>query len=821
MLAIDPYTMRKILLFLLLSSAASLTMGQGLGRLSGTLTDKNSLTPIAGATIRVEGTTLATLSDSLGRFRLVGIPPQTHTIRISSIGYNELRLFNMVVTVGNELNLTLQLEPAATKLAEVTLSSNRKTAIAASLETPLSVQKLTTEEIRSNPGGNFDVSRVIQALPGVGGTAGSVGGYRNDIIIRGGAPNENVYYLDGIEIPVINHFATQGSAGGPTGMLNVSFLEEVKLSSSSFDARYDNALSSVLQFRQRNGNPNRVQGNVRLSATELATTLEGPLSSKTTFLASARRSYLQLLFKAIDLPIRPNYWDFQYKITHRINKKTTLTLLGLGAIDDFSFGAPREATPEKLYILDATPAIQQWNYTVGISLRKQIAGGFWNLALSRNMFDNTIDKFDGNNTADESKRRTGINSQEIENKLRFDVNKTIQGIKVSYGAVVQYAKSNNNSFLRIRQELRDASGTVIQPAVVSKYLSNIDLWRTGAFLQVSKRMAQDRLSISGGLRTDLNSFTEQGDDPLKTLSARMGISYMLADKWSLNASVGDYYKLPAYTILSYRTNTGNLINRNADYTRSSHFVIGTEFLPAPTTRFTLEGFYKRYDRVPVSIREGISLSNLGGDFTVVGNEPVRTNGKGYSYGFEFFAQQKLSQRFFGTLSYTYFISRFSGSDAKMIASAWDNRHLLSFIGGYKWGKNWELGIKFRYQGGAPFTPFNMMQSQLNYLTLGTGVLDLLQLNSQRLGAFHAGDIRIDKKWNWRKTTFDLFLDITNFYGAKSPAFPQFTFKRNESNTAFLTTNGQPIALNGSNAIPLILSNEDGTLIPTIGFIVEF
>lgn len=813
--------MKKLLFFTLLIASLQSSLAQGLGSVAGTITDKNSLTPLTGATIRIEGTSLATVSDSLGRFRITGITPKTYTLRISSIGFTELLLYNTVITVGNELNLTLQLETLATKLAEVTVSSGRKTAIAASLETPLSVQKLTTEEIRSNPGGNFDVSRVIQALPGVGGTAGSVGGYRNDIIIRGGAPNENVYYLDGIEIPVINHFATQGSAGGPTGMLNVSFLEEVKLSSSSFDARFDNALSSVIQFRQRNGNPNRVQGNLRLSATELATTLEGPLSAKTTFLASARRSYLQLLFKAIDLPIRPNYWDFQYKVTHRINKKTTLTLLGLGAIDDFSFGAPREATPEKLYILDATPAIQQWNYTFGVSLRKQIPGGYWNLALSRNMFDNAIEKFDGNNTQDETKRRTGINSQEIENKVRFDVNKTIRGVKIAYGGVVQYAKSNNNSFIRIRQELRDGAGNLIQPAVTSKYLSDIDLWRTGAFIQISKRMAQDRLSMSGGLRTDMNSFTESGGDPLRTLSARVGLSYVLADKWSLNASVGDYYKLPVYTILSFRNNQGQLVNRNTDYTRSSHVVIGTEFLPAPTTRFTLEAFYKRYDRVPLSIRDGISLSNLGGDFNAVGNEAVRTDGQGYSYGFEFFAQQKLSKRFFGTLSYTYFISRFSGADKKMIASAWDNRHLLSFIGGYKMGKNWEIGVKFRYQGGAPFTPFDMAQSQLNYLTLGTGVLNLSQLNSQRLGAFHSGDIRIDKKWNWKKTTFDLFLDITNFYGAKSPAFPQFTFKRNETNTAFLTTNGQPINLNGSNAIPLILANEDGTLIPTIGFIVEF
>lgn len=151
-------------------------------------------------------------------------------------------------------------------------------------------------------------------------------------------------------MPVINHFQTQGSSGGPQGMLNVSFIEDVKLTTSAFDARYDNAMSSVFQFKQKNGNPNQVQGNVRLSATELAATLEGPLSKQrqTTFLASARRSYLQLLFKAIDLPIRPNYWDFQTKITHQINKKTTLNFIGLGAIDEFSFAVPKESTPEKV-----------------------------------------------------------------------------------------------------------------------------------------------------------------------------------------------------------------------------------------------------------------------------------------------------------------------------------------------------------------------------------------------------------------------------------------------------------------------------------------
>jgi hypothetical protein len=812
--------MKKILLLTAFTLPWLITLGQGQGTLSGSVTDKNLLSAISGATVVLDGTTLRAIADTAGKFRITGIPPKTYTLKISAVGYSTLYLYNLVLTSGYEPNLSIQLEPQIQFLEEVQVK-NRKTAVAASLETPLSVQKLTAEEIRSNPGGNFDISRVIQALPGVGGTSGSVGGYRNDIIIRGGAPSENVYYLDGIEIPTINHFATQGSGGGPTGVLNVSFIEEVKLSTSSFDARFDNALSSVFQFKQRNSNPNRLQGNVRLSATELATTLEGPLTNKTTFLASARRSYLQLLFKAIDLPIRPNYWDFQTKITHRVNKKLTLTFLGLGAIDDFSFGEPREATPEKLYVLDATPSINQWNYTTGVSLRKQIVRGYWNLALSRNMLDNNIEKFDGNQLGNETKRRTGIFSKEIENKLRLDVNRSFQNYKIAYGMVMQYVKSNNNAFQRIRQEFRDQNGNLIQPAVTVKYASAINFWRTGGFVQISRRALANRLSLSSGLRTDLNSFTKKGNNPLKTLSGRINASYTVTDRWTLNASVGNYFKISPYTILSHTDNSGKFTNQDADYTQSLHYVAGVEYLPAPTTRLTIEGFYKKYSQVPISVRDGISLANLGGDFSVLGNEDVVTTGKGNAAGIELFFQQKLTKRFFTTLSYTLFYSQYSGVDSKLIASAWDNRHLISFLGGYKLKRNWEIGLKFRFQGGAPFTPFDLSASQLNYLSLGTGLLDYTRLNSQRLAAFHASDLRIDKKWNFIQFTLNLFLDVTNWYVAKSPAFPQFTFQRNQTNTAFLTRDGQPIQLNGSNAIPFILSNDVGTPIPTIGFIVEF
>ena len=309
----------------LLGSVFTLQAQQN-GRISGKIIDQSTQKAISGANISLDGSGKGAQSDSLGFFKINQVPLKSYNLSISSVGYKKTKLFNLVLNAGNELFVTVELSPENQELNEVIVTQSRKTARVATLESPLSVQRLTTEEIKSNPGGNFDISKVIQALPGVGGGAQG-GGFRNDIIIRGGGPNENVYYLDGIEIPVLNHFQTQGSSGGPQGMLNVSFIEDVKLSSSAFDAKYDNALSSVFQFRQRSGNPNKFQGNVRLSATEFALTTEGPLakSGKTTFLASARRSYLQFLFQALDIPIRPNFWDFQTKITHQINAKTSIS----------------------------------------------------------------------------------------------------------------------------------------------------------------------------------------------------------------------------------------------------------------------------------------------------------------------------------------------------------------------------------------------------------------------------------------------------------------------------------------------------------------
>lgn len=788
-------------------------------RISGYAIDKNTLRPIPGISIKLESTNKVTTTDSTGFFRITNITPGSYNISFSILNYNAKTINNVVLTSGNETTISIELEMAAKKLDEIVITNRRNSAKATSLESPLSVQRMTTEEIKRNPGGNFDISKVIQSLPGVGGGVGG-GGFRNDIIIRGGAPSENVYYLDGIEIPVINHFGTQGSGGGPQGILNANFIEEVKMNTSAFDARYDNALSSVLQFKQKSGNSYKTQGNVILSATELAITLDGPLSKKTTYLASIRRSYLQLLFEAIDLPIRPNYWDYQFKTTTRINDKTTLSFMGIGAIDEFKFAAPKEASDEKLYVINSNPMINQWNYTVGASLKKLTTNGFWNLALSRNSLNNQADKYEDNDNPSDATRTLMTNSTETENKLRFDASTTVNGLKLSYGASAQFVDFDNSYFNVYRKAVKNTAGAIIQPAVIVNSVNKVDFLKYGAFVQLSKRIMNERMAISLGTRIDGNSLGNSEANPFKQFSPRLSFSYAATSKTNLNASIGRYHKLPAYTQLAY-SNPMQAVNANpGKYISSNHYVAGIEHLPSNSLRFTLEGFYKGYSNYPISLLDGVSLANKGTEFGSIGNEPISQAGKGQAYGIEFLAQKKLTKRFFGILSYTFYHSTFTNQKAEYIPASWDNRHLVSLTWGYKFKRNWELGLKFRYQGAAPNTPFDMTASRLNYLTQGTGILDNKNYNSLRLDAFHASDVRIDKKWNFNRFTLDLYLDVTNWYVAKTPGAAQYTFKRNGT-AGFATTDGNPIRMDGSNAIPLLLENSDAFSTPSFGFIVEF
>lgn len=789
--------MKKIILFFcftLLFFQFNLN-AQNLGSLTGYVKDAKTGEALIGATVQLEGTTQGGVTDIDGFYQIAAIEPRTYVVKASYVGYKSVSQYNIVVRTGGNADINFNLEEVAEELEGVVVTANPFEKLE---ETPLSVQRLSQEEIATYPGGNNDIAKVVQSLPGVGG---SVGGFRNDIIIRGGAPNENVYYLDGIEIPNINHFSTQGSAGGPVGLLNVSFFEGVTLTTSAFGAQYDNVLSGVLQFDQRNGNNRELRTNIRVSSSEAALTMEGPLfkgkneQSKTSFIVSARRSYLQLLFQALDLPFLPDYWDYQYKISHKIDDYNDLTFTGVGSIDDFSVNVPSDVDAEQQATLDQIPIIKQWSTTAGMSWKRRFkdGSGFMTTALSTNILSNDFKQYE------EAATETGLYltnvSREQETKLRYNYTKFLNEWTISAGSIIQNADYTNDT-----QDLVNGF----------EFNNSLNFWRYGIYAQASRKFLADRLGISGGIRFDGNSFTDSGNELYKTFSPRFAISYQLDSEglWTANASLGRYYKIPPYTILGFTNNNGLYANQNAEYIQSDHFVAGIEHLLTPTTRITLEGFYKKYDNYPVSLTDSVSLANLGGDFSVLGNEPIESVGLGRTYGVEFLFQKKLTKNLYSILAYTLYKSEYTAFDKdNYVSSTWDNGTLLTFTGGYKFGNNWELSARIRYLGETPFAPVNQEATLASYPAI---IRDFSRQGTVTLDPFNQTDVRIDKKWNLKGFTLNVFLEIQNLLGQDAPSEPSFGLVRDDAGVIV-----QPRTLTQIEEI------EGGSPLPSIGIVIDF
>ena len=543
----------KSILTLTLISIVNFVLAQNVGVIAGYVKDIKTQEALIGVSVFLEGTKIGAVTNENGYYKITDVPTQTYNVKAAYIGYETNVKFNVVAISGNTVFVNFQMEETSNTLKEAVVYTNP---FKKSNMSPISVQSLSTEEIKSYPGGNNDIAKVVQSLPGVSGSVG----FRNDVIIRGGAPNENVYYLDGIEIVNINHFATQGSAGGPVGMINVSFIDDVSLSTGGFNARYDNPLSGVLQFNQRTGNPEKHQGNFRLGASEVALTLDGPINSKTTYIVSARRSYLQLLFKLINLPFLPSYWDFQYKVNHKINERNELSFIGLGSIDNFAFNPPNrkdfeteEGYLENLSILDGIPKTGQWTATNGVVWKHNLGKGYLNVALSQNYLDNKATKYRDNNEGVDSLLTLKYRSAEDETKLRIEVNKFKNKWRFSYGANAQYSFYLNQTF---NKQI---------PGIVLDYETRLHLFRFGLFGNFSVSLLDEKLKLNGGLRTDGNTFTDNGLEMWRTLSPRINGSYALRNDLNLNASIGRYFKIAPYTVLGFKDNFGSFVNKNVDY----------------------------------------------------------------------------------------------------------------------------------------------------------------------------------------------------------------------------------------------------------------
>jgi hypothetical protein len=775
------------------------------GRVASSLSNES----IEMASVTIVELQKIVFTDKEGVFSFENVVPGLYTFKAKAAGFDEQVLNEISVTYTRTIELNFTLEPLYKQQQEVKVKASP---FKKNPESPVSLRTLNAAEIERLPGAGRDVSKVLQALPGVALRPT----FRNDIIIRGGAPSENKFYLDGIEVPNINHFATQGSSGGPVGLLNVNFIREVDFYSGAFPANRANGLSSVISFNQKDGNKEKLVTNFALGSSDAALTFDGPLGKKADFIFSIRRSYLQFLFSALKLPFLPTYNDSQFKVNIRPNDKNKISIIGLGAYDDFTLNTSVNdgiTDTTKLeynnFILGNIPTQKQWNYTIGMNWQHFSKNSIQTVVASRNMLNNSSARY-FNNIETPINRILDYSSFEAENKFRFEHQFTKNGYKFNLGVGYEYARYFSSNYNKI----------AIQGNVITiDNQSNLYMSKASAFGQVSKAYLDGRMNLSLGLRTDINSYSSAMQNPLNQLSPMLSASYKLTPSWTINANVARFNQLPAYTILGYRNAAGNLVNKQNDlkYITADHFVLGTAYLTEFNARFSVEGFYKKYTNYPFSINDSISLANLGTEFGIVGNEAVRSVSTGRAYGTEFLYQQKMVKGFYGVVAYTFVTSEFLTANNTYAASSWDSKNIVSLTGGKRFKNGWEVGVRWLYSGGSPYTPIDVATSSLKAVwdVNGRGLLDYSKLNTEREGSFHQLNIRVDKKYYLKKWTLNFYLDIQNAYAAKTKVAPILLVEKDAAGNP-ITDPNDPTRYKTK-----FIENTSGILQPSIGIIIEF
>lgn len=723
------------------------------GNFIGIVKDKELKKPLQGVTIKILNTKFGTFTDKEGRFEIKDIPVGKYAVQFTYIGYEKFILQNVFVNTAMPMDMIIELTP---KVIELGTAEVRAGYFIKEVESATSTQTLNFDDIKSAPGVQEDVIRATALLPGVGVTSAG----RNDLIVRGGAPFENLFIVDDIEIPNINHFGSQGSSGGPLSIINIDFVKDVKFSSGGFEAKYSNKLSSLTDIKLRQGNKEKFGTILNLSATGFGMNFEGPISKNSTILFSLRRSYLDLIFKAAGFSFIPEYWDLQTKIVWDINDRNSLSYLLIGALDDVTFNNDNE---DNRFKNSRILAPEQRQYFTGLSWQRLFNNGYAKFIIGRTFTSFNTSQLDSN-LNNIFKNISSEGEISLKADFFFEIAKKTNlnfGNQFKYASKLEY-NINIPGFVRT-----DKDGNPV-PLEVD---TNFNAFNNSTYINLTSAIGQFRYTLGGVL--NYYSIT----NPEFYFSPRILALYQINEVSALALSLGRYYQPPSYIWL-----VGGY-NQNLKALRADQIVLSYNHTPLEDVKVQLEIYNKWYSNYTARIfRPQAVLSPSGFDDVTndipFGLEPLQSSAKGYSRGIELFIQKKLSEiPLYGLLSLTLSESKFTSIDNIERVSAFDQTFILNLSLGYRFNSEWEVVSKFRFSTGLPTTPYT-----------NTGQLDFSKYNQgERLPVFHQLDLRIDKTWFFKNLSMVTYIDVQNIYGRKN--ISQLRWNSRTKNVEYSTSIG--------------------------------
>jgi hypothetical protein len=745
----------------------------GTGTISGVVVNAAG-EPAEGVRVCALDTDACATSDARGAFRLAELRATAYRLEI--LPREGLPFTSDPVNVRPGVEGTVEITlPAAQAVAQTV------TVTAPAFVAPEAVKNsgflVAPREILKSAAALQDVSRYVQGLPGV---VIGTNDFRNDIIVRGGSPLENLFLVDNVEIPNINAFANFASAGGTVSLLDAELLQDATFLTGGYPAPYVNRTSSVLQVTQREGSREQVGGWATVGFAGAGAIFEGPINAgKGSWVVSARRSFLDLFTKDIGIGGVPVLYAVNGKAVYDLTSRDRVWLVNIAGVDEIRLGLTESTDPDE-EIGNFDIRYEGWRSATGLNWQRTFGSrgvGLLGVSHSRAKVTQQVKDLVAQGVPPpdvppetviaQSPVVYAEDSREGETTIKYDLTlhlplfDTVQAggafkvFDVTYTVTSPYGNDTPYS---------PVAG--IDPFSLDTRFRS---YQTGAYLQASKRVTS-RVNVTLGGRIDNYAVLSQ-----TRFSPRAGVKVRLSDALSWNSSAGSYYQQPAFLFVSAFPGNSALVPWRAD-----HYVTGVAWSPGASLRLTAEAFRKTYTDYPVaSDLPTVSLANIGDTFAV--REilfPLTSAGEGYSEGIELFVEKRLTSRLYGQGNLSFSRTRHAGLDGILRPGSFDYPFVFNLLGGYRLSQAWELSARLSFLSGRPFTPYDEAVSAAQR----RGVYDLTRVNAERAPDYGRVDVRVDRTFNLGGQPLNVFFGVQNLTNRRN--FASYNWNRRTNTQMF-------------------------------------
>ena len=707
------------------------------GILRGRVLDAVLKKPISGVKIVLEGTPLSAVTNDAGDYRIADIPAGTYALTVSARGFKSTKITERLILAGRVMVQNLELvETPYDAEEEVIVEADY---IKKKAEDPLSQFHLDHTEISRMAGSIEDISRVLNIFPGIS----RVNELFNDLIVRGGSPFENGFYLDGIPVSNINYFQREGGSGGALGILNTDLIENVDFSAGGFPAVYGDRLSSIVDIKLRQGRTDRAGGRADLNISGLGLSVEGPLpGGKGAWILSGKRSYYDILAGVLDIGVVPNLGNIHAKVDFRLTPRDRITVLDVFGTCRLDYGV--EIAVEK-----------DMNYAINASTRQNTLGIVWQHVWGDRGYSET--SLSGSYVKDLDTLEDPFLNREYLGRDEDELTLTLRNVnvirfnarhKLEFGIEARAVRASFNNFFAAHIDRWGLEFPGLQ--IKGRFGESL----SGAF--ASHRIGfSEKVSLVVGLRGDYFTFNRGVH-----VEPRASLSWKASRRLTMNFG-GGLYRQTLYPLLLVR----NPQSTSLKDPQAIHLIGGTDIRLSESAIMTLEFYIKDYRNLPQT-PDDPTLFILDNNVAMTGYfqyDRLTDGGRAASRGVELFLQKKFGDHMSAVVSASLFRARYRDFNGVWRDRLYDNRILLTLIGRCRPDDRWDINLRWNFAGGIPYTPFDLEKS----MAANIGIFDRSKYFSERYPDYHSLFIRVDRRFVFRAAVLSVYLSLINAYDHKN------------------------------------------------------